>query len=789
MDQLVRDRSVGGRADRPVFLNPSGVRWKVVRAVLLIVLVAVVALVAIAVPRVTAPPALDGAPVPAGPSVDELGEPPVVGEGPLTRIVRLLRVNGAVYAQEPFNGQVVGQLSEGDAALSGRAPYAVQRYGYSATAHKTISLTFDDGPDAVWTPKLLDLLSKYHVPATFFVTGEQMAKNPELMQRLVREGFALGNHSLTHPDVNSATPFRQQAELALADRVMRAETGVYAAFFRLPYEGSDEASTQHDAPGILRAQQLGYVVASHDFDTLDWAHDDGEERGEIPMPPLGTQDNITILLHDGGGHSRNLTLDYVERLILSARSAGYTFHSMPQVQPEIQERTGVTEVTVWDRAAQLLARLLFVLPGSLLHALFLLALITMLGLGLFNTVLALVRARLVRRRTVATTETSGVAVLIAAYNEELVITRTIEYVLSSTHPVAEVIVVDDGSTDGTAAMVRDLAAKDGRVRLIQQANAGKWAALNSGLATVTQPFVVTLDADTLFTPDTITHLMARFHSPRVGAVAGVIKVGNSSRNVVTRWQALEYLTQIGVERSAAALLNAVMVIPGACAAWRKTAVLQAGGYSDATLAEDCDLTLMLHQHGWRVEQADDAIAYTEAPETVDALLHQRLRWMFGTLQAIWRHRNMLLRPRFGWLGMLIMPMAVLTVVVPMVCTPFIAVVVLQMVIDQGVGRVLLYFGLFSLIYGASAAVAVRLMRERPSHLLMVPLYRFIYEPLRAYLLYASLGTALRGVRLGWHKLARTAHMDEVARQPVTADPVAALPVGTQPVVQPVGVRA
>ena len=784
-------------ADRPVFLNPSGARWTWVRAFLVLLLSAAVAFVAFVVPRTLAAPALNGAPVPDGPTVEEVGDPAVVGVGPLTRVVRLLPTDGVVQAQDPFTGEVVGQLSDEDADKSAGDGYAVQRYGYSASAHRTISLTFDDGPSAEWTPKLLDLLSEYHVPATFFVTGEQMAKHPEIMQRLVREGFALGNHSLTHVDVNEATPFRQQLELAVTDRIMRAQTGQYGSYFRLPFEGDDDESIAGDMPGILRAQQLGYVVASHDFDSLDWAYASGEQQGEIPLPPLdGTMDNITILLHDGGGHSRAMTLAYVEQVILAARDAGYTFQSMPQVQPDIQARVGAAQVTAWDRVALHLSEAVLVLPGGLLYGLFLLALVTMLGLGLLNVVLALARARLARRRPAGPASGPGVAVLIAAYNEELVITRTLEYVLASAYPIREVIVVDDGSTDGTAAIVRDMAARDPRVRLLQQGNAGKWAALNRGFAAVSEPFVVTLDADTLFTPETVGHLMAGFHSPEVGAVAGVIKVGNHSRNVITRWQALEYLTQIGVERAASALLNAVMVIPGACAAWRRTAVLAAGGYSDATLAEDCDLTLMLHQHGWRVEQADLAIAYTEAPETLDALLKQRVRWMFGTLQAIWRHRNMLLRPRFGWLGMLVLPMAVVTVVVPLVFTPFITVVVLQMVIAQGLAHVLLYFGLFSLIYGAFAAVAVWLLRESPSHLLMVPLYRLIYEPLRAYLLYASLGTALRGVRLGWNKLARTAHMDDVVTQP-TADeqipaPRPALPPAVRPpvVVQPsMGARA
>jgi biofilm PGA synthesis N-glycosyltransferase PgaC len=461
-----------------------------------------------------------------------------------------------------------------------------------------------------------------------------------------------------------------------------------------------------------------------------------------------------------------MTLDYIAQLIPAARAAGYTFETMPQVQPWLQERTGPAQVTGWDRVTLWVATALFALPGHLLQGLFVLALVTMLGFGLVNTLLALARARWGRRRL--TTATPPVTVLIAAYNEEAVIGRTLEQVLSSAYPVEEVLVVDDGSTDGTADVVRAVAAVDPRVRLVQQRNGGKWSALNRGLDAARSEHVVTLDADTLFTPDTIRHLMARFHSPRVGAVAGVIKVGNVGRNVLTRWQALEYLTQIGVDRAACALLDAVMIVPGACAAWRKTAVLQAGGYSDATLAEDCDLTLMLHRHGWRVEQADEALAYTEAPETADALVKQRIRWMYGTLQATWRHRRMLFRPRYGFLGMVIMPMSVLTVVVPLVFTPVVAGVLAHMVLVQGSVKAFLYLGGFSAIYGLVALVAVLLLRERPAHLAMVPVYRLIYEPLRAYLLYASLGTALRGIRLGWNKLDRTAHVDQAALQQIGA---------------------
>jgi cellulose synthase/poly-beta-1,6-N-acetylglucosamine synthase-like glycosyltransferase len=186
------------------------------------------------------------------------------------------------------------------------------------------------------------------------------------------------------------------------------------------------------------------------------------------------------------------------------------------------------------------------------------------------------------------------------------------------------------------------------------------------------------------------------------------------------------------------------------------------------------------QSSARVEQADEAIAWTEAPETLDALLKQRVRWMYGTIQAVWQHRNMLFRPRYGWLGMLVMPMTALTITVPLLFTPLIALGILQTLSAQGPLALGLYFLAFALVYGLLAGIAVRLLHERAEHLLMVPVYRLIYEPLRVYLLYASLGTALRGVRLGWGKLTRTAHMDEVAT--ATVRDVAPAPTpGREPV--------
>ena len=762
--ERVAERIAATAVQSAIFLDPSGRRWRRLRYLLVAVLAIVIGVSCYALPNMHAAPALAGRASPDITSAQTGLHVPMVGEGPLVRVLKVQRTGRQLVGYDPFTQARAAVLTPAEAEHAGTSQYVIQKFGYSAAAKRTISLTFDDGPDPKYTPELLDVLSKAHVPATFFATGKMIASHPEIIAREVREGHAVGNHSLTHIDVSDAPAWRARAELTVTDRVIRAVTHKEAAYFRLPYEGSDEASTQAAIDGLLRAQRWGYMVVSHDFDTDDWAYTANPSMGKIPLPPLNGQ-NITVLLHDGGGTGRQMTVDYVKNeLIPYAKSKGYTFQTMPQVQPWLAERTRTITPSVWDRLTLLSVRLFLVWPNTVVFALFVFAVISVVVVGLGNCLLAGVRQFRRRRRVYPNAGQMDlpVSVVLAAYNEVEVIERTLQSILASDYPILEVIVVDDGSQDATADVVREVARRDARVLLFRQPNSGKAHALNRGFQAARGEYVVTLDADTILAPQTIPNLVRHFAVDAVGTlagVAGVVRVGNREQNLLTRWQALEYLTQIGVERAAQDAMGAISIVPGACAAWRKQAISQVGGYSDTTLAEDCDLSLMLHRAGWRITQDDEALAFTEAPANVDSLLAQRTRWTYGTLQSISKHRDMLFRRRYGMLGCFVLPNYILSIVMPVLFLPFITVMSVMAVQAQGFAVLGLYFLIFLIAHLIVAAVGIALMHEEPHHLLMVPIYRVVYEPLRAYLLYTSTYLALRGVRMGWKKLARSGAID------------------------------
>ncbi|MET0271924.1 MAG: polysaccharide deacetylase family protein, partial [Phenylobacterium sp.] len=502
------------------------------------------------------------------------------GTGEVLRVTDTPRPGRRALDIDPASGLVSAERYE---VLP--TSYVVQRYG----AHPGwVALTFDDGPDARWTPKILDILKAKHAPATFFVIGKNMASFPGLVAREVREGHDVGSHTWTHPNVGEVPAAQTSVELSATQRLFETITGRSLRLFRPPYFGDAEPSTPREVAPLLDAQAQGYLTVGLRIDPDDWKKPDPELIVSRTLARLADaqRPGQVVLLHDSGG-DRSRTVQALPHLIDALRAHGYRLVSVGQL-------AGMTPAQVLPPTARGSAELMLDRIGfgavhglqEILRALFIAAIALGVARLLFLGVLALVhRARIETLTPPMPDPETGplVSVLIPCFNEAAVIAASVHRILASRWPRLEVLVLDDGSSDGTAAVVREAFADEPRVTLRSFENGGKARALNRGLLEARGEIIVALDADTLFPPDTIARLVRWFGDPAIGAVAGNALVGNR-RNLITRWQALEYVTAQNLERRALAALGAVTVVPGAVGAWRKQALLDLGGYPPDTLA-------------------------------------------------------------------------------------------------------------------------------------------------------------------------------------------------------------
>jgi cellulose synthase/poly-beta-1,6-N-acetylglucosamine synthase-like glycosyltransferase len=361
----------------------------------------------------------------------------------------------------------------------------------------------------------------------------------------------------------------------------------------------------------------------------------------------------------------------------------------------------------------------------------------------------------------------AVSVIVPAWNESEGIASTVRSLVRSDHPV-EVVVVDDASTDGTAAVVEALNLPEIRVARVPWG--GKAAALNAGIALSTHPIVVMVDGDTVVEPEAVHRLVQPFADPAVGAVAGNVKVGNRT-GLVARWQHIEYVIGFNLDRRLYETFDCIPTVPGALGAFRRGALLAAGGVTDDTLAEDTDLTMAIHRAGWRVVYTDDARAWTEAPATVRQLWLQRYRWSYGTMQALWKHRRGLLdlgRPgRFGRRGLPVL--ALFTVLLPLLA-PLVDVFAIYGLLFLDRSQTAVAWLALLAMQAATAVLAFRLDRESLKPLWALPLQQIAYRQLMYAVLLHAIVTAATGGRLRWQKLHRTglaAHSAPPANTPVS----------------------
>jgi peptidoglycan-N-acetylglucosamine deacetylase len=669
--------------------------------------------------------------------------------------------------------------------------YTIQQYGYYP---KQVAISFDDGPDPKWTPQILNILKKYNVKGTFMLIGAEAARNVGLMQRIVREGHEIGNHTWTHPDISEVSARQLDVEVKLTGRLFASKLGVQPLYFRPPYDIDEEPDTDDQAAPVVKIQHEGYTIIGNKIDTDDWNEHPRKSPAEICQSVLTQLETMKakpqfrgsiILMHDGGGN-RSATIAALGPLIETLRAQGYEIVPVSALMGKTTAQV-MPPLTFWQRVRALPDSIAFSaldIVGYCIVMVFFVGDILMSARLIIVGVFAIIDR--LRRPFHAASPNYGprVAVLIPAYNEETVIVRTIRSALNSTYKNLHVIVIDDGSTDRTAEVAREAYAAEitaGRVQVLSKPNAGKAAALNYALERINEEVYVGIDADTVIASDAIARLIPHFEDRRIGAMAGNAKVGNRV-NLWTRWQALEYITSQNFERRALALLHVVTVVPGAIGAWRTEAVKAAGGYPLNTVAEDADLTMNLLEQRYRVDYEDRALAFTEAPITAKGLMRQRFRWSFGILQAVWKHRAAFVRNKA--MGLFALPnILIFQMLLPLV-SPFIDLMFLAGVVNFFVDRhyhpeaasaasfekLVLYFLGFLVIDFITSSIAFSLERHHPANkgdgwlLFHIWLQRFAYRQLFSLVLAKTVKRAIDGKPFNWDKLERTATVDKAAEE-------------------------
>lgn len=622
---------------------------------------------------------------------------------------------------------------------------------------RRIALTFDDGPDPRWTPRIAAVLRRLDVPATFFVVGEHVVEHPDMVASLEDEGFELGDHTFNHADLTAAPGWERHLQVSMTDAAIVGAAGVRPRFFRPPYSGGPESITRTYAADLAATVDPGHLIVLSNYDSEDWRQPGVSQIVRNATPP-GRRGGV-VLFHDGGG-DRSQTVTALKRLVPRLEQRGFRFASLSELagapRSEVQPPASASERV----QGELLIGALAVAGWATDVMLVLLIPIAALAVLRALVVVAFARHHARRWRGRASRPfTPPVSVIVPAFNEAMGIERAVRSLAGGDYPEHEVVVVDDGSVDGTGEIVEGLALPG--VRVIRQPNAGKAAALSAGLAATSAEVIVTVDADTVFEEDTLRRLVEPFADPQVGAVAGNTKVGNR-RNLLGRWQHIDYVIGFNLDRRLYDTLRCMPTVPGAVGAFRRGAVEAAGGFSSATLAEDTDLTIAIGRAGWRVVYVEDARGWTETPATLSGLWRQRYRWSYGTLQAVWKHRSALWRREPGKVGRRGLPYLLLFQIALPFLAPLIDAAALYGVVFLDPLPVLAYWLAFNLLQLLVGAYAFRLDGESLRPLWALPLQQFVYRQLMYLVVVQAVISAVRGVRLRWQHVERSGEI-EVAR--------------------------
>jgi len=634
--------------------------------------------------------------------------------------------------------------------------YVIRKYGY---APGKIVLTFDDGPDPEFTPRILDILKEEHVPAAFFVVGSMAEKNISILRREYEEGYEIGNHTFFHPDISTISLQRVNLELNATRKLIESVTGRSTILFRPPFNADAEPQTLAEVIPVAASKAQSYINIGESIDPWDWQP--GVTADSILARVIKQKDaGSMLLLHDAGGDTREETVKALPGIIHFFKSHGYQFTTiaavlnktkadlMPPIKDDANSGILGTLYNLWIQ---------FYFYGNMfLLYLFLTAIFLAIGRVVLIGILALRQYsdnKKHDREIVDRATLPAVSIIVPGYNEEVTAIKTIQSLLKTDYPLFEIIFVDDGSKDKTYDLVHNAYGN----HPLTKPNGGKASALNFGISHAVNEYVVCIDADTQLKNDAIYHLMTYFTDSEIGAVAGTVKVGNEN-NLVTKWQSIEYITAQNMDRRAFDLINSITVVPGAIGAFRKAAIYRAGGFTLDTLAEDCDLTMRILKQGYIVKNCGEAIAYTEAPETLDGLLKQRFRWSFGVIQSFWKNKDALFNKKYKFFGMIGMPNILVFQIVLPLFSPLADLFMIIGLFGDKPGRIITYYVAFVLIDFLVAIIAFWMEKEDYKKLVYIIPQRFIWRQLMYYVLFKSIRKALKGELSGWGALKRTGNV-------------------------------
>jgi peptidoglycan-N-acetylglucosamine deacetylase len=685
----------------------------------------------------------------------------------------------------PTSGKITPELDTTEFLISEEvydqlpSKWLAKKYG--TRDKKKLVLTFDDGPDPVFTPRILDILSRENVPAVFFLVGINAENNIPIVKRIYREGHEIGNHTFTHPNIAMVSRKRAIIEMDATRLLIEAITGHSTVLFRAPFNADFEPQKAEELIPVAIAREKNYLDIGESIDPLDW--EPGTSADSIVARVIARKQSMTdqnlsgniILLHDAGGESREATVEALPRIIHYFKERGYQFTTIADLlgkkkedlMPSVPRGSGYYLLQL----NYLLAMFAY-LGSHILTSVFIVFIVLSLLRILFMAVMASKQHRWEKAfglKPFWNADGNGapkVSVIVPAFNEEVNAVSSIENLLRTDYPNFEIIFVDDGSRDGTFEKVRTAFEDNPKVRVLTKSNGGKASALNFGIHQSDAEFVICIDADTKLITDAVSKLMMHFgdvqyhNGKKVGAVAGNVKVGNTV-NLLTRWQSVEYISSQNFDRKAFAYLNAITVVPGAIGAFRKSAIEEAGGFTTDTLAEDCDLTIRMLRCNYIIENENNAIAMTEAPETVKMFIKQRFRWSFGVMQTFWKNRDMLFSSRNKALGWIALPNILLFQYIIPSIIPLADLIMLIGLRFGNAARIGKYYLVFLLVDLGVAILAFSFEKEKLTRLIWLIPQRLVWRWLLWYVLFKSFRRAIKGELQNWGVLKRTGNVKEI----------------------------